>query len=263
MIRFEMPFAMWCGTCGELHPHGRRFNAVKSEVGKWHSSSIFSFRFKCNACFSYIEIRTDPEHSDFAVTSGGKRKAEATEEDATTRDLPKLNDSAERARLSDPFVRLEHVQDDRERGKVAIPHLEQIQEATERRYGDSVKNNRLLRRLHRGFRKEGEILQQEAKERGFGIELLPPSIEDETEARIAFALKQTSSANQTSETLLTEAEGQRHETKLVRQVNAARKSAAQNSIFPTSPNAPRAHANALIAKLQQKKVDMSIFAKRK
>lgn len=189
--------------------------------------------------------------------------AEATEEDETTRDLPKLNDSAERERLSDPFARLEHAYDDRERGKVAIPHLEEIQEATERRYGNSVKNNRLLRSLHRDFRKQGDLLQQEAKERGLGIELLPPSIEDETEARIAFALKPSSSVATGPETLPMEAERQRHETKLVRQVNAARRNAAQASILPTSSNAPRAHANALIAKLKQKKVDMSIFAKRK
>jgi len=271
VIRFEVPFDIWCGTCGELIPHGRRFNAVKSEVGKWHSSPIFSFRFKCNACSAYIDIHTDPQNSDFTVISGGKRKAEATEEDETARDLPKLNNAEERERLSDPFARLEHVHDDMERGKTAVPHLEDIQEAVERRYADSVKTNRLLRTLHRAERKQAISLKQEAKERGFGIPLLPTSIEDEAEARIALALKSSPiasppSVNPTTSPSSTSSHGisnhTRHETKLMKQTNAARRAATESSIFATT-HSSRARVNTLMAQLKQKKVDVSIFTRQK
>jgi coiled-coil domain-containing protein 130 len=241
VIRFEMPFDVWCASCNELIPHGRRFNAEKKEVGKYLTSPIHNFRFKCNACSSYLDIQTDPKASDFVVVSGGRRKAESSESDETNENLPKIKSNEDRERMVDPFARLEHVHDDAERGKVALPMLEEIREATERRHGDSVNKNRLLRSLARVERKKATALVEEAKQRGLGISLLPLTIEDEVEARLALTSKP------------------KHETKLAQQNRTANRNNAINSIFGSSKNSSRTHQASLVAQLNKKKVDMSIF----
>ncbi|KKK23067.1 DUF572 domain protein, partial [Aspergillus ochraceoroseus] len=49
IVRFEMPFAVWCTTC---QPHetiigqGVRFNAEKKKVGHYYSTPVYSFRMK-------------------------------------------------------------------------------------------------------------------------------------------------------------------------------------------------------------------------
>ncbi|RHZ47689.1 uncharacterized protein CDV56_100019, partial [Aspergillus thermomutatus] len=66
VVRFEMPFAVWCTTC---KPHetligqGVRFNAEKKKVGNYYSTPIYSFRMKHGACGGWIEIRTDPANT--------------------------------------------------------------------------------------------------------------------------------------------------------------------------------------------------------
>ncbi|PKX95503.1 DUF572-domain-containing protein [Aspergillus novofumigatus IBT 16806] len=53
IVRFEMPFAVWCTTC---KPHetligqGVRFNAEKRKVGSYYSTPVYSFRMKHGAC---------------------------------------------------------------------------------------------------------------------------------------------------------------------------------------------------------------------
>ena len=40
---------------------GVRYNAEKSQVGKYYSTPIFKFRMKCHLCDNYFEIETDPK----------------------------------------------------------------------------------------------------------------------------------------------------------------------------------------------------------
>ena len=42
MIRFEMPFNVWCGKCNHLIGKGVRFNAEKKAIGgsSWHPASL-------------------------------------------------------------------------------------------------------------------------------------------------------------------------------------------------------------------------------
>jgi hypothetical protein len=74
--RFELPFNIWCGTCGAslsppwswvsliLQAHigaGVRYNAQKKKVGNYYSTPIFGFRCKCHLCSGWFELRTDPK----------------------------------------------------------------------------------------------------------------------------------------------------------------------------------------------------------
>lgn len=60
-IRFEMPYNIWCSGCGSHIGMGVRFNADKTQVGKYYSTPIFKFRMKCHLCDNYFEIQTDPK----------------------------------------------------------------------------------------------------------------------------------------------------------------------------------------------------------
>ena len=56
-----MPYNIWCSGCGSHIGMGVRFNADKTQVGKYYSTPIFKFRMKCHLCDNYFEIQTDPK----------------------------------------------------------------------------------------------------------------------------------------------------------------------------------------------------------
>jgi len=106
VIRFEMPFNVWCGGCGKHIAKGVRFNAEKQQVGMYHSTKIWSFRFNTACCQSKMEIQTDPEHSDYRIVTGGMRKREAY--DAKSAQVEELISNEERERIrSDAMYRTE------------------------------------------------------------------------------------------------------------------------------------------------------------
>ena len=61
VIRFEIPFNIWCDKCGSIITQGTRFNADKKAVGNYFSTRIYSFTFNCAKCKNKIEIQTDPK----------------------------------------------------------------------------------------------------------------------------------------------------------------------------------------------------------
>lgn len=251
VVRFEMPFDVWCAACPELIPHGRRFNAEKKQVGKYYSSPIFGFRFKCNNCSNYIEIRTDPQNHDFTVAEGGKRKVEASEADEEEEDgRPlKYKTAEDHERLNDPFSRLEHAHDDAERGKVVLPQLEQIEQVVKRRSGDSVAANRLLRSVHRVERRKQESLIKEAEDRGLAIVLLPHSTEDEQEARAAMK----KSVRRAAPGVV---------PKVARSIEAQQRQQSIASIFGNKRIIDPAKSK-LLATLQQRGASLSLFQPKK
>lgn len=76
VVRFEMPFDIWCDGCGEHVGKGVRYNAEKKAVGKYLSSKIWNFRMKCHLCDNYFEIETDPKANDYVCKSGLRKKHE-------------------------------------------------------------------------------------------------------------------------------------------------------------------------------------------
>lgn len=93
IVRFEMPFAVWCDGCeartigrdGKTHPvligQGVRFNAEKHKTGNYYSSPIFTFRMRHPACGTWIAIRTDPATTSYVVAEGGRRRREYNDGD--------------------------------------------------------------------------------------------------------------------------------------------------------------------------------------
>lgn len=184
IIRFEMPFNIWCGGCNSMIAKGVRFNAEKKQVGNYYSTKIWSFSMKSACCKHEIVIHTDPKNCEYLIISGAQRKNEDFDvEDAETFALPA---DEERGKLSDPFYRLEHQEEDLQKKKEAEPWLVRLQKVSDSRRSDDYGLNRALRDRLRGQKKK--IVEEEkfARKMGLGIRLLPPSRED---AEIAAAAR--------------------------------------------------------------------------
>lgn len=74
VIRFEMPFNVWCNGCGHLIGKGVRFNAEKKAIGNYYSTKIWSFSMTSPCCQEHIEVQTDPKNHEYLVVAGARRK---------------------------------------------------------------------------------------------------------------------------------------------------------------------------------------------
>ncbi|OAA62637.1 DUF455 domain containing protein [Niveomyces insectorum RCEF 264] len=89
VVRFEMPFAVWCDGCAARTPQGHpvliaqgvRFNAEKHRRGAYYSTPIWGFRMRHPACGAWLEIRTDPAMTSYVVAEGGRRRREYADDD--------------------------------------------------------------------------------------------------------------------------------------------------------------------------------------
>ncbi|XP_042056977.1 coiled-coil domain-containing protein 130-like [Salvia splendens] len=188
IIRFEMPYNIWCGGCESMIAKGVRFNAEKKQVGNYYSTKIWSFSMKSPCCKHEIVIQTDPQNCAYVIMSGARQKVEEYDaEDAETLVLPVDDD---KSKLADPFKRLEHQEGDMKKKKEAEPVLVRLQRISDSRHLDDYALNKLLRARLRNQKKR--VAEEEASSRksGFGLRLLPSSEEDARSAkRIKFATK--------------------------------------------------------------------------
>ncbi|ONK68456.1 uncharacterized protein A4U43_C05F11720 [Asparagus officinalis] len=176
IIRFEMPYNIWCGGCNSMIAKGVRFNAEKKQVGNYYSTKIWSFTMKSACCQHEIVIQTDPKNCAYVIISGAQKKTEDYDvEDAETFALPADED---RAKLSDPFYRLEHQEEDLQKKKEAEPVLVRLQKVSDSRHSDDYNLNRALRARLRGQKKKVAQEEEVSRKMGLGIRLLPSSSED-------------------------------------------------------------------------------------
>ncbi|KAK4785398.1 hypothetical protein SAY86_002087 [Trapa natans] len=188
IIRFEMPFNIWCGGCNSMIAKGVRFNAEKKQVGNYYSTKIWSFTMKSACCKHVIVIHTDPKNCEYVIVSGAQRKTEDFDiEDAETFALPA---DEERGKLSDPFYRLEHQEEDLQKKKKDEPVLVRLQRLSDTRHADDYSLNRALRAQLRSQKKRVSEEEAVSRKMGLGVRLLPVS-EEETAAaaRVKFPPK--------------------------------------------------------------------------
>ncbi|GMH01852.1 hypothetical protein Nepgr_003691 [Nepenthes gracilis] len=188
IIRFEMPFNIWCGGCNSMIAKGVRFNAEKKQVGNYYSTKIWSFSMKSACCKHLIVIQTDPKNCEYVIISGAQRKTEEFDiEDAETLALPADD---ERDKLADPFYRLEHQEKDLKKKKEAEPVLVRLQRVSDARHLDDYSINKALRAQLRNQKKRVAQEENGSRKRGLGIRLLPASEDDNSAAaRVKFSSK--------------------------------------------------------------------------
>uniref|UniRef100_A0A7N0U1C6 Coiled-coil domain-containing protein 130 n=2 Tax=Kalanchoe fedtschenkoi TaxID=63787 RepID=A0A7N0U1C6_KALFE len=188
IIRFEMPYNIWCGGCNSMIAKGVRFNAEKKQVGNYYSTKIWSFSMKAPCCKQEIVIQTDPKNCEYVIISGAQKKTEDYDiEDAETLELPA---EEVKGKLVDPFYRLEHQEGDLKKKKEAEPVLVRLQRVADARHSDDYALNKTLRAQLRSQKKR--VAEEEAASRkmGLGIRLLPKSEEDAAvAARVNFPSK--------------------------------------------------------------------------
>ncbi|XP_044488086.1 coiled-coil domain-containing protein 130-like [Mangifera indica] len=176
IIRFEMPFNIWCGGCNSMIAKGVRFNAEKKQVGNYYSTKIWSFSMKSACCKHQIVIQTDPKNCEYVIISGAQRKIEEFDvEDAETFELPA---DEERGKLSDPFYRLEHQEQDLQKKKQAEPVLVSLQRVSDARHSDDYALNKALRAKLRSQKRRVAEEEVSSRKLGLGLRLLPKSEED-------------------------------------------------------------------------------------
>ncbi|KAG6361337.1 hypothetical protein INS49_009562 [Diaporthe citri] len=195
-VRFEMPFAVWCGTCTPpvVIGQGVRFNAEKKKVGNYYSSPVYSFRMRHPACGGWIEVRTDPKNTAYVVVEGGKKRDTGEgkgAEDSLVGDsgmapIKTLREQAEEREVA--FSNLEKTIEDRAALAAARERLDEIEDANAKQWDDPYTRNQMLRKSFRVGRKQREkdsAAAEDLKDRmSLGIDLLPESEEDARWAKL-------------------------------------------------------------------------------
>ncbi|KAM4036734.1 putative splicing factor YJU2B [Anomaloglossus baeobatrachus] len=180
IIRFEMPYNIWCDGCKNHIGMGVRYNAEKKKVGNYYTTPIYRFRMKCHLCVNYIEMQTDPASCDYVIVSGAQRKEERW--DMAENEQVLTTEHEEKQKLeTDSMYRLEHGVKDKEKLQRAAPSLSELQEA-QSAWRDDFALNSLLRNKFREekkqIREEEERDQALLKKTSLDLKLLPEVEED-------------------------------------------------------------------------------------
>ncbi|CBZ55287.1 GH23000, related [Neospora caninum Liverpool] len=154
VIRFEMPFKVWCTGCGCVIDKGVRFNAAKKCVGMHFSTKILAFAFGCPKCKQEIVITTDPKNAEYICSKGVRRKIETFDcKDAETLVLSGAEER-EKMRL-DPMFKLDEQVSRRTDQAEMERVIEELIDLSESRSADDYSANLALRERLR-FRREKE-----------------------------------------------------------------------------------------------------------
>ncbi|XP_053438487.1 probable splicing factor YJU2B [Nycticebus coucang] len=188
VIRFEMPYNIWCDGCKNHIGMGVRYNAEKKKVGNYYTTPIYRFRMKCHLCVNYIEMQTDPANCDYVIVSGAQRKEERWDMADNEQVLTTEHEKKQKLE-TDAMFRLEHGEADRGTLKKALPTLSHIQEAQSAWKDDFALNSMLRRR----FREKKKAIQEE-EERDHALQAkasltIPLVPETEDDRRLAALLK--------------------------------------------------------------------------
>lgn len=144
IIRFEMPYNIWCDGCKNHIGMGVRYNAEKTKVGMYYTTAVYQFRMKCHLCDNYLVIKTDPGNLDYEIVSGARRQEnrwDPTENGQIVADTKE----AQRKLFDDPMYKLEHVAGDQQKSTDAKPRLAHLYVRNEEVWADNYEANCKLR----------------------------------------------------------------------------------------------------------------------
>jgi len=176
VIRFEVPWNMWCTTCKAHIGRGVRYNAEKKHVDNYFSTKIYEFSMKCHLCAGLIVFRTDPKNTEFLIMKGAQRKTETWS--AKDSETTELQDDEEKKKMKfDPMFALEHREESKVRAVEANKSMKALVSVTNR-MKDDFAASQLLRQKFRTKKKEIAAEKQESASKGLAIALLPKNDED-------------------------------------------------------------------------------------
>lgn len=153
IVRFEMPFNVYCSKCKNHIAMGVRYNAEKSRAGNYYTTPIYKFRMKCHLCDNYIEIQTDPAKFDYEVLSGASKQIRSTEVDLD--DNVVIDEDESKKRLTDAMYRLEKKTEDEIKKEESLPNILDLKKWRSR-WEDNFTANSVVRFQFRQRRKNLE-----------------------------------------------------------------------------------------------------------
>ncbi|KAK0520265.1 Protein saf4 [Tilletia horrida] len=243
VVRFELPFDIWCGSCETHIGQGVRFNAEKRKIGNYLSSPIYAFRCKCATCKNFFEVRTDPKNASFKVTEGARQKEEDWDPEENG-GLPVFDtEASSSAQPLDAFSQLEKTTSQQTRAKSAQERILELEKHATARSSDPYALNFRLRSSFRVEKKElqHELRQDNALRQRIGWDedraLVKEDEQDRREAHAAWARERDEAARRKVEaghiTPRTRSaalmSNSRHSTELVSTSSAGRKMLAQSA----------------------------------
>ncbi|KAG0352594.1 hypothetical protein BG005_007985 [Podila minutissima] len=181
IVRFELPYNIWCNGCNNPIGMGVRYNAEKKKIGNYYSTAILSFRMKCHLCDNWFEIHTNPKNATYDIAGGARKKVEDfTAEDNETIEIDTPEEFERRA--NDKFARLEHVEQDAIKAKSGATVLTRLQRLNDRQWSDPYALSQKLRKEFRADKKakakEVAECKAVADRVGFAFSILPESESD-------------------------------------------------------------------------------------
>ncbi|KAG0265096.1 hypothetical protein BGZ95_003420 [Linnemannia exigua] len=179
IVRFELPYSIWCNGCNKSAATGVRYNAEKKTIGKYYSTPILSFRMKCHLCSSWFEIQTDPKNAAYKVTAGARRKTDDFSEAEDTGTLKIDTPEEFNRRANDKFAKLENSRLDQIKVlKSDATILTKLQHISDRQWSDPYALSQKLRKEFRTERKQIKSSEALADRIGVAFKILPESRED-------------------------------------------------------------------------------------
>lgn len=171
VVRFELPFDLYCAGCDRRFAEGTRYNAEKKKSGNYLSIPIWNFRLKCSHCGNLFEIQTDPPTASYVVTKGAKQAAQPPSA------LPEMEPEP-----ADPFSKLERDVKRQTKLDKDKKELNSLYKSNSRQWGDSLERSQALRSHFRKEKRELEQKEEEMKKlqdkHSLSLPLLEPTVED-------------------------------------------------------------------------------------
>ncbi|KAK0419535.1 hypothetical protein QR680_014196 [Steinernema hermaphroditum] len=149
IIRFEMPFNIWCLGCENHVGMGVRYNAEKKKIGMYHSTPLYEFRMKCHLCDNHYIIRTDPKNFDYELVEGCRRQ-EKRFDPSEIDNLAPVDRTFNQQLNSNAMFKVEHQQQDEKKSVSAEDQMAKLEFIQDRMRDDFAANQA----LRRGFRQE-------------------------------------------------------------------------------------------------------------
>lgn len=200
IIRFEMPYNIWCDGCKNHIGMGVRYNAEKTKVGNYYTTPVYQFRMKCHLCDNHFEIKTDPANLDYVIMSGARRQENRWDPLSNEQIVPETKETQKKL-FDDPMYKLEHQTKDVKAGDEAKPALEKLYSRNTDVWKDNYEANSVLRAQFRKTKKDLKLIEEQDKKllikSSLDINLLP---ENDQDRKIASLMKlQSKSAKEREE----------------------------------------------------------------
>ncbi|KJH48837.1 hypothetical protein DICVIV_05027 [Dictyocaulus viviparus] len=155
VVRFEMPFNIWCLGCHNHVGMGVRYNAEKKKIGMYYTTPLYEFRMKCHLCDNYYVIRTDPKNFDYELVEGCTRQEKRFEPSEICQIDTSDSDFSHKL-AADAMFKTEHKEEDRNKATSDETRMDKIEWVQERLRDDFAANQALRAQ----FRKEKKELNE-------------------------------------------------------------------------------------------------------